>query len=342
MCWPLALLPLALALLALLTLPQELSGAEQQSDQSDQCAAPPQELSGTEPSLLQVRIDRPSISVSESAPAEASQQSEGSDREHAEEGPEAPHKFLAVLMRTGGPQSLSRVASIRSTWGNDLEDGSLVLLPPDPWCNSTYGDNHWRGLTCLEAKGHLHMMNRTDWDWLLVVDDDTYVFAERLRETLRSMDMSSQQVYGVPGCGNCGQGRKGFCGGGGYIISRQNLLRMASLREDGSRDEDAFITHFLHPPDDVWCDVRFACVAQDMNLRLTGVRGLYGNRNDDYERERQIVDLEVEETPLVLHYVSNDTHMQTLYRESQLEQQQASAQETAYNNTVNHAWTWAP
>merc|ERR1719282_35807 len=99
-------------------------------------------------------------------------------------------------------------------------------------------------------------MNRTDFDWLLVVDDDVYVFADRLRDTLRDMDTSKAEVYGAPYCGDCGHGRKGFCGGGGYILSHRSLLRMASSAAApvSSAAGEAFVEHFTSPPGSEWCD----------------------------------------------------------------------------------------
>jgi len=241
------------------------------------------------------------------------------------------HKLLAVLLRTGGPKSKARVESIRRTWARDLEGGSLTLLAPDPWCKAKYGDNHGFGLTCLEAKAHLQLMNRTDWDWLLVVDDDTYVFADRLRDTLRTMNGSKREVYGYPGCGKCGGGRTGFCGGGGYMISRQNLLSMAGQTEApvSQHDQERFLDHFNQDPDEEWCDVRFACVAQDEGLKPVLVQGLYGNSIKSKE-EKHIVDLKQESPPLVLHYITDAEHMRRIHAESAQEQWRDDGKATAY------------
>lgn len=261
----------------------------------------------------------------------------------------AKTKTLAILMRTGGLKSSSRIESIRKTWANDLEDGALALLQPDSECKSIYGDNHDKGLTCLEAKHHLHFMNRTDFDWLLVVDDDVYVFADRLRATLRQMDPYKAEVYGMPFCGDCGgDGRKGFCGGGGYVLSRQSLLKMASAREAPvSRQQgEAFMRRMLAEPNAEWCDVRFGCVAQEMGLELVGVKGLYINgvldaegKLHDPEEERKVVALRSQIPPLVFHKVRDHAHMNRIHEESLLEEQQAKGKTTAY--TRGGMFNWA-
>jgi len=238
------------------------------------------------------------------------------------ESPKA-HKLLLVLMRNGGPSSPKRLQSVASTWGQDLEEGSLTLLESNDECETKFGDNHQEGLTCLEAKAHLKLMNRTDFDWLLVVDDDTYVFAERLQDTLRNMDVDRKAVYGIPGCGSCGHvpEKRGFCGGGGYMLSRRNLRRMAHLEAApvAKDTEDEFLRSFMAGPDHGhWCDVRFGCVAQEAGLELVEVKGLYG-WSLEKRKERRIVELKQDAPPLVLHYIKGE-HMQLVRREHLKEQ----------------------
>lgn len=246
--------------------------------------------------------------------------------------------FLAVLLRTGGPSSPSRLESIRKTWGKDLEENSMFKLEDDDSCKSRYGDNHGQGLSCLEAMNHLKMMNRSDFEWLLVVDDDTYVFANRLRRTLRTMDPNKPQVFGAPYCGNCAGGGKGFCGGGGYVLSRQSLLKMASSQEGPvppSKGE-AFMQHFMTPPDNDWADVRFGCVAREKGLELVGVRGMYGYtmKNGD---EDGIALMKWYDPPLVFHMVRNHSHMQRLENDRLTEEKAMGGKETKMYTTLT-AW----
>lgn len=82
---------------------------------------------------------------------------------------------LVILVRTGGPRSPERLESIRSTWGRGVPDHQLTLFDPHDReeCDKLCGDNYGRGLTCLDASAYIKLMNRTDWKWLLAVDDDT-------------------------------------------------------------------------------------------------------------------------------------------------------------------------
>ncbi|KAK1743661.1 hypothetical protein QTG54_005258 [Skeletonema marinoi] len=227
------------------------------------------------------------------------------------------HHKLLILLRTGSSNSTSRVQSIKQTWASGLADGQLRIMEGNERCLRKYGDNHWEGLTCLEATNHIEIMNSTltNFTWLLIVDDDTYVVVDRLTNLLDRLDPHQPAAYGAPGCGNCGQNRTGFCGGGGYFISRTNLLRMAGLRDRPVLPSvaHAFIEHFMQEPDSVWCDVRFGCVAQDMGLRLIDQPGLYGNPVKDENEEKRIIRLEEGYPPLVFHKVSNHSQMHRIH-----------------------------
>lgn len=184
---------------------------------------------------------------------------------------------VTFLVRTGGPESQRRLSAIRSTWGKHLPKRSLQLLAPDSFCNKTYGDNHGPGLTCLEAVAELKIMQRKDFDWLVVVDDDVYVHLGNLVAQLENIATDVRAVWGIPGCGHCDGGASGLCGGGGYAVSRVNLVHMASAGWPPTRlEKHTFMHDFMSGPDTEWCDVRFACVAQHHGLHLKLLGGLYG------------------------------------------------------------------
>ena len=234
--------------------------------------------------------------------------------------PHDGHHTLIILLRTGAKTSATRRESIKKTWASGLADNQLKIMGANEGCRQKWGDNHERGLTCLEANAHTEIMNRTDFSWLLVVDDDTYVVIDRLTNLLDTLDPRRLHAFGVPGCGNCGGGRKGFCGGGGYFLSRQSLLHMAGMSDvSGGRVlasvSQAFVSHFMEEPDNIWCDVRFACVAQDKGLRLVDVKGMYGNHIEDGKSLSQIIRLKKEDPPaLVFHLVRNASYMERIHR----------------------------
>mmetsp|Transcript_3417 Transcript_3417/g.6107 ORF Transcript_3417/g.6107 Transcript_3417/m.6107 type:complete len:665 (-) Transcript_3417:216-2210(-) len=207
---------------------------------------------------------------------------------------------LVVLMRAGGPHSGSRLTAVNQTWARGFIQGpqsKVVTFLDNPEaaqeCRSAYGDNHAFGLTCLEAKNELSLLNRTDFKWVLIIDDDAYAHIPNLEKLVGRLDPYTRAVYGIPGCGHCTRNRHGLCGGGGYIISRVNL-------EDLADQEDLFLDEFLHGPDQDWCDVRFGCVAQRHGMSIQRVPGLYAwklNATQDFFYGRSS-----EVPPLVFHY----------------------------------------
>jgi len=223
---------------------------------------------------------------------------------------------ILVLIRTGGPDSVERMQSVRSTWAKDFPKDAIIPFAPDADCEAKYGNNHQQGLTCLEAKHHLKLMNRTDWTWLLVVDDDVYVFADYLRTKLQVMDPLLLEVYGVPYCGMCANGKPGFCGGGGYFINRRSLLMMAPAFEPPVSEFVArgFMHDFMSEPFSDWCDVRFGCVARMRGMPLHDVKGLYGNGFESEKQEQAVIELREQDAPLVFHTVTDDKHMQRIHR----------------------------
>jgi len=238
--------------------------------------------------------------------------------------PSRAPKRLVFLVRSGGNTSKQRLAAIRSTWARALDQkytatagksspiswsASLVVLAGNEECKRLYGDNARAGLTCLEARGELELMKSTDFDWLMVIDDDVYVNVKNLMSWLSSVQLGEKAVWGLPGCGECGDKKKhltGLCGGPGYVISRENLARMVESSGPG-----AFLEDFLTGPDAKWCDVRFACVAQHHGLQLREAPGFYGwGFLSEAEEDRAVRSTEV--PPVTFHY-ADPSRMRSLY-----------------------------
>ncbi|CAE8611896.1 unnamed protein product [Polarella glacialis] len=121
----------------------------------------------------------------------------------------------------------------------------------------------------MEANNEVQMLDRKDFTWLVVIDDDVYVNVDNLKRVLSSFDAKKKKVYGTPGCGFCGQKiGAGFCGGGGYMLSQDSLTSMAAQKEN-------FTKEFNSEPNQEWSDVRFGCVAMAHGLELSSLPGLY-------------------------------------------------------------------
>jgi len=133
-------------------------------------------------------------------------------------------------------------------------------------------DDRYVGLTCIEAHIHLFAAQKAgEFDWLFVVDEDVYVQVQNLKEVLSYLDPFAPRLYGTPGCGGdvCKKVGAGLCGGGGYAVSRQSLLRMIS-------NHSTYVRDLMHTPGaDTYCDVAVACMAEERELKVERLPGLY-------------------------------------------------------------------
>ena len=87
-------------------------------------------------------------------------------------------------------------------------------------------NNHGMGLCCQEANALVTASSDQEFqsfDWVFVIDEDVFVSPAILREIVLEYNASSLISVGTKGCGAKGVG--GYCGGGGYLISRPALER---------------------------------------------------------------------------------------------------------------------
>lgn len=80
------------------------------------------------------------------------------------------------------------------------------------------------------------MVSQHDFDWLVVVDDDAYVNVAGMRKVLE-LQTGGRTMLGILGCGGptC---RNGFCGGGGYILSKEAAQELVAEKNPGGFFEE--------------------------------------------------------------------------------------------------------
>lgn len=121
--------------------------------------------------------------------------------------------------------------------------------------------NHSEGPCCSESNGILKAFNELDFDWMFVVDDDVYVYPQMVREIIFKYKDKPYKSLGTPGC--VSKNIIGFCGGGGYAISKQALGKLI-----GS-DQNKFLNDYkTHCDITNFCDITTADLLKKKNIEL--------------------------------------------------------------------------
>jgi len=113
-------------------------------------------------------------------------------------------------------------------------------------------------------------------DWMYVIGEDNYVHTDHVEEFLSNKDPDDAVAYGTVGCGKgvfCRDSELfntfgGFCGGGGYIISRAALQL---LLVDGAPGLHAIYDNIGWPN-----DMTTSCQLRKHEVRLAVVSTMFG------------------------------------------------------------------
>ena len=131
------------------------------------------------------------------------------------------------------PQNLQiRAVHVKETWGprcnkilymSDKEDPDF----PAVGLNTTFGRKHLTSKS-MRAFDYIFKHHLDDADWFLKADDDTYVIVENLRYMLSAHSPQKPLIFGHHFKAMVRQGY--FSGGGGYVLSREALMRFGKRR----------------------------------------------------------------------------------------------------------------
>ena len=182
---------------------------------------------------------------------------------------------LTAFVMSGSNMLDSRGAAVRETWGAGLHPGRLLVFSD--------GNGTAQGGISLAGTGGDHGGSQKKWplafqhycrspglaelrnstDWLLVADDDTYVFLPNLAALL-TLGFSPEWPY-VLGRPWRAEGVIYPCGGPGYVLSRAAMDRVCARVGD-------FLTH--HWPS-YWSDINMGGFLQALNITFVPLDGLY-------------------------------------------------------------------
>eukprot|EP00434_Breviolum_minutum_P003250 symbB.v1.2.002861.t1/scaffold130.1/size334612/12 len=229
---------------------------------------------------------------------------------------------ILFIIRTRKQNLDTRLRAINETWFVDVQQSSsdalLVVgnyeIPNPPVSQAIMCSNdHGMGLTCMTVYA-LELANRLrdHFAWFFVVDDDLYMNRENANLALSAFDPSTEIALGIPGCGThlCNS-KGGFCGGGGYVLSR------GAMKHIMSPDVEAFNKDFMSHlagghGEEVYDDVTVGCLVQRHHIRYEHLKGLYGWKlngdtstipNSEYKKSIRMR----KPLPITFHYVDPKT-----------------------------------
>lgn len=217
----------------------------------------------------------------------------------------------------------TKIAGVLSTWGEDVRNSaldSLVLVgdkaskDPPILPAKGCGNDHNDQLVCKAGVAlQLAYQRLGSYSWVFLVDDDFYLNVANAHRALASFDASQAIAVGIVGCGGhlCPQG--GFCGGGGFAISRP---AMEKIMEKG---ESAFQTdlmgHIAKEKNGIqsWADISVSCVLRRNEIPLLTMKGLYGWRVDGAGRKGSSLNEgyikaihQTDPLPVTFHYITEE------------------------------------
>jgi len=173
------------------------------------------------------------------------------------------------------------------------------------------GNDHSAQLTCKTGvalqRAHEQLGN---FSWIFVVDDDLYLHVANVHRVLSDFDPSKSIALGIVGCGPhlCPGG--GFCGGGGYALSRPAVEKIMAQGELAFQKD--LMEHLAKEKSgQAWDDISVSCLLRRHGIPLLQIKGLYGWVLQGAQRNKSSLNSEyikaIHQTkplPLTFHYVS--------------------------------------
>jgi len=230
---------------------------------------------------------------------------------------------IFYVVRTCEAVRHERIPSILDTWAGPVKESLLMvsekgLEEPKIYAADGCSSDHLKGLACKTGYAlALAAKMIGDHSWVMLLDDDVYVNTSNLEKELQKHDADASQLValGIPGCGSphCNDQKGGFCGGGGYAISKPALKAFV-----GGVDPIEFGAEMLEcrkrvwPEDNPFDDIVSTCLMKERGVEVKELKGLYGWRLEKKGEEpsEKIMSSEYkfaihedEISPLTFHYI---------------------------------------
>jgi hypothetical protein len=199
---------------------------------------------------------------------------------------------------------------------------------------------HAMGVCCSESNAIVKALKEYEFDWAFILDDDVYVYPDKVRSIISKYKDNYNVALGTPGCES--NGVEGFCGGGGYAFSKQALETIVGKDKNGVLKYESFLKEYKISCEKTdFCDITMGELSKKNNIEIIDIPEFkpWGIGKD----EKQLI---IDNNIATLHYYGGDitkhkktiegkmNFLQSLY--SQIKEMFTSITERFTNNNSNN------
>lgn len=202
-------------------------------------------------------------------------------KRHLHDAADCSQQRMLWIIRTYDKRYRSHVALQNSSWMHKLRNGrDTVLLASQLPGNQSYAksvyrarhdtgirsavvnlptcnhNDHGLGLCCQELSA-LRYAATLGYDWVMVIDDDVFAAPDIVWDVARDHCHTGALGVGTLGCGASNIG--GFCGGGGYLLSKTAVQIVART------SPNIYMENCKHT---MYCDITTAWALTRGNAKL--------------------------------------------------------------------------
>ena len=138
------------------------------------------------------------------------------------------------------------------TWMKHLNENDDVLVASEnkdhidkfnlKYSTPTCPPGHDMGVCCSESNAIVKALKEFEFDWAFILDDDVYVYPDKVRSIINKYKDNYNVALGTSGCES--NGVEGLCGGGGYAFSKQALQKIVGKDKNDVLKYESFLEEY--------------------------------------------------------------------------------------------------
>eukprot|EP00435_Cladocopium_sp_Y103_P037624 s1204_g10.t1 len=230
---------------------------------------------------------------------------------------------VLYLMLTHHKNYGTKIAGVLSTWGEDVQTSALdsLLMVGDEASEDPpilpakgCGNDHNDQLVCKAGVAlQLAHQRLGNFSWVFLVDDDFYLNVANAHRALASFDPTQAIAVGIVGCGGHLCPPAGFCGGGGFAISRRAMEKIMEKGEGAFQTD--LMSHIAKEKNGImsWADISVSCLLRRNKIPLLTMKGLYPFKVDGAGRKGSSLNEgyikaihQTHPLPVTFHYITEE------------------------------------